>query len=508
MVRNALTSYALRGLVGLSALALTPYLFRRLGDAGFGTWSVMLTLTTVYTVVTFGYVSAGGKLVAELRGRDDRARLGVLSRTSTGLMGLAGFAALALALVLAAFASGLAADGQEEEFAIGMAILGASMLLYFPGTAWGATLVGYGRYDRYNAAEGVAVVVFTAGTVIALEAGGDVLSVAIAQAAGYAAGGLTALVLLRRTDPRLPLRPGLADRATRREVAGIGSLTVLAEAALFVSLRMDTVVIAALRGAAAAAPFAAALKLQSGLQALTLPFLLLLLPTAAERWARGDHEGVRERLVTSTRAALQITLPLAAGLALFAPELVDAWLGDDAPGVTAGIVAVLMAVQTVTLTVVAAEKVLIAVGRAKQIAILAVIEGIANLGLSIFLVSELGAIGAALGTLFTTAVLAPVRFPLVARAVEIPMSRLAWGGVAAPVLSSLPAIAVMVAAWALLEDDLARVVVGLGGGLCLAVAIGLRQIGSARIRGAFAELRAGRADPELGDEPESRASAT
>jgi O-antigen/teichoic acid export membrane protein len=269
VVRNALTSYALRGLVGLSALALTPYLFRRLGDAGFGTWSVMLTLTTVYTVVTFGYVSAGGKLVAELRGKGDAAGLAVLARTATGLMLLAGLAALGLALLLAAFASGLAADGQEQEFALGMAILGASMLLYFPGTAWGATLVGYGRYDRYNASEAVAVTVFTVGTVIALEAGGDVLSVAIAQAAGYAAGGLTALVLLRRTDPVLSLRPALADREVRREVAGFGSLTVIAEAALFVSLRMDTVVIAALRSAAAAAPFAAALKLQSGLQART-----------------------------------------------------------------------------------------------------------------------------------------------------------------------------------------------------------------------------------------------
>jgi O-antigen/teichoic acid export membrane protein len=505
VVRNALTSYALRGLVGLSALALTPYLFRRLGDAGFGTWSVMLTLTTVYTVVTFGYVSAGGKLVAELRGKGDEAGLAVLARTATGLMLLAGLAALGLALLLAAFASGLAADGQEEEFALGMAILGASMLLYFPGTAWGATLVGYGRYDRYNASEAVAVTVFTAGTVIALEAGGDVLSVAIAQAAGYAAGGLTALVLLRRTDPALPLRPALADREVRREVAGFGSLTVIAEAALFVSLRMDTVVIAALRSAAAAAPFAAALKLQSGLQALTLPFLLLLLPHAAELWALGERESVRERLVLSTRAALQITLPLAVGLALFAPELVDAWLGDEAPDVTDAIVVVLMAIQTVTLTVVAAEKVLIAVGRAKQIALLAVIEAVANLGLSIVLVSEFGAIGAALGTLFTTAVLAPVRFPLVSRAVEIPVSRLLGGGVAKAVVSSLPALAVMVAAWALLDDDLARVLVGLGGGLALAVAVGLHQIGTERIRGAIADLRAGRADPEIGDDAEGRA---
>ena len=503
MLRNAITSYALRGLVGLSALALTPYLFRRLGEAGFGTWSVMLTLTTVYTVVTFGYVSAGGKLVAELRGKGDRARLESIARTSTGLMVLAGIGALAVACLLALLASGLAAEGEQSDFRLGLVLLGASMLLYFPGTAWGATLVGYGRYDRYNLAEGVAVVVFTAGTVIALESGGGVLGVAIAQASGYVMGGLTSLVLLRRTDPRLPLRPALADRATRREVAGFGSLTVLAEAMLFISLRMDTVVIAALRGAAAAAPFAAALKLQSGLQALTLPFLLLLLPAAAENWARGERERVREHLVLTTRAALQITLPLAFGLALFAPEIVDLWLGESAPAVTASIVVVLMAVQTVTLTTVAAEKVLIAVGRAKQIAVLAVVEGLANVALSIVLVAELGAIGAALGTLFTTAALAPLRFPLVSRAVSISMPRLLRGGLLTAVVSSLPAIGAMLAVWALLEPGPGRMAAGLAVGLGLATAVGIAQIGPRRIRGELARRREGPPPVEVQEEAHS-----
>ena len=503
MLRNAISSYALRGLVGLSALALTPYLFRRLGEAGFGTWSVMLTLTTVYTVVTFGFVSAGGKLIAELRGKGDRARLEVVSRTSTGLMLLAGLLALAVACLLALLASGLAAEGQEHDFRLGIVLLGASMLLYFPGTSWGATLVGYGRYDRYNAAEAVAVIVFTVGTVVALETGGGVLGVAVAQAAGYTIGGLTSLVLLRRTDPRLPLRPALADRRIRREVAGFGSLTVLAEAMLFISLRMDTVVIAAFRGAAAAAPFAAALKLQSGLQALTLPFLLLLLPAAAENWARGERERVREHLVLTTRAALQITLPLAFGLALFASEIVDLWLGDSAPAVTASIVVVLMAVQTVTLTTVAAEKVLIAVGRAKQIAVLAVAEGLANLALSIFLVAELGAVGAALGTLFTTAALAPVRFPLVTRAVDMPLPRLLREGVVTPITSSLPAIGAMLAAWLLLEPGPGRMVAGLAAGLGIAAAVGIAQLGPRRIREELAGRRAG--PPPLAVQDEAHA---
>ena len=508
MARNALSNYALRGLVGLSALALTPYLFRKLGEGGFGTWSVIFTITTVFTVVTFGFVSAGGKLVSELRGTGRRDRLERIVGTSAGMMALAGLGALAISAVLAFSVSGLAAPGAEGDFRAGLILLGASMLIYFPATAWGATLVGYGRYDRYNVGEAVAVVVFSVGTVAALEAGGGVLSVAAAQAAGYAAGGLTTLALLHRTDPDLRLRPSSGDAETRRAVLGFGSLTVLAEGMLFVSVRMDTVVIAALRGAAAAAPFAAALKLQSGLQALTLPFLLLVLPTTAELWAQGRHDEVRARLVQATRASLQITLPVAVALALFAPDLVGVWLGEDAPAVTAGIVAVLMAVQTVTLSAVAAEKVMIGIGRARPIAVLAVIEGIANIAVSIALVAAFGAIGAAFGTLFTTAVLAPVRFPLVARAIQMPLARLVGRGLGVAALSSAPALIAMVGVWAMMDEGALRLAVGLGVGVGVAAAIGLHQIGGERLRGLWLDARGGRSGEAPLEDPELPATAT
>ena len=75
-----------------------------------------------------------------------------------------------------------------------------------------------------------------------------------------------------------------------------------------------------MRGAVAAAPYAAAVRLQSGLQSFTLPLIDLLLPMVADLRTRGFHDEVRRRFSLATRVALQITLPLAFGIAVFAHD--------------------------------------------------------------------------------------------------------------------------------------------------------------------------------------------
>jgi O-antigen/teichoic acid export membrane protein len=193
-------------------------------------------------------------------------------------------------------------------------------------------------------------------------------------------------------------------------------------------------------------------------------------------WAAGEREEVARRLTFATRATLQVTLPLAGGIALFAPDIVDLWLGADAPGVTATIVVLLMAVQALTLTPFPAEKALIAVGRVRPIGILALVEGLSNIALSIALTVRYGALGPALGTLLTNGFFAPIRFPLVCRALGWPLSRFLRESVGAATLSSLPALVVLVALWLILPDGALRALLGPAAGALLAFAVAGGQI--------------------------------
>ena len=175
---------------------------------------------------------------------------------------------------------------------------------------------------------------FAVGAVIAIETGEGILGLAVAQAAALVAGGAAFVaLLLRRAAPGLSLRGGASDY---RRLTAFGSWTLLADSMAFAAERMDTIVIAALRGAAAAGPYAAAQKLRSGLQSLTLPLFALLLPMVSWscRRAGGARRSPRARARDARRRA-GLLARRSAALALFADHLVGAWLGSGAPASTA-----------------------------------------------------------------------------------------------------------------------------------------------------------------------------
>jgi O-antigen/teichoic acid export membrane protein len=381
-----------------------------------------------------------------------------------------------------------------------MVVLGVERLLYFPLSVCGATLAGYQRYDLLNSASIANSLGFTVAGVAVVAGGGGVLGVVVAWAGMHLASGVLQWMFLRRVDRRLVLRPRLGDREERRTLLRFSSFVLFAESMTFIGQRMDTLVIAAIRNAAAAAPYAAVLKLQTGVQSLTLPFVYLLMPMMSDLWARGEVAVIRSRLALATRVSCQLTLPVAAALALFAGDVVHLWLGDGAPSTTSEILVVLMIAQVPALTAAPAEQVLIGIGRVRAIGILALVEGVANLAVSIVLIQRYGAIGAAIGTLSTTAILAPVKLPLVARALGYPIGALLRASVLPAVAASIPALAAMVAVRVLLPEGILRLTVGVALGVAAAVTVAIAAVGPADVRARLVELR-GRSGPEPGLSP-------
>ncbi len=476
-LRNATSSYAVRVPLAASVLLLTPYLYRRLGEDGFGTWSVMFALVSVFSLLQAGTSAGIAKHIAELGGPEQRSERQEMVSSAITLMCAVGLVAALVSAVLSITAGGLAAPGDRHAFELGLLIIGVAMLVRMPCMACAAVLNGDQRFDASNAAWTTSIVSFPIGAVIAVEAGGRITGLAIAYAASLLIGGASAVLLLRRLDPALSLRPRLASRGAVGRVASFSGYTSLADAMVFVSQRLDTVFIAGLASATAAAPYAAAVKLQSGLQTLTLPFVELLLPMFSDLSARGRKVQLRRRYAASTRAVVQLTLPAAFAMALFSQDIVDTWLGAGAASDTARIIVVLMAVQVLTLAVSPSEPMLAGLGRVRFVGLLGVAEAVANLGLSIVLIRAHGAIGAAVGTLLTTALIGPLRIPVAARALGCPLLELLRTSYGVAIVSSIPAGAAMTGVWYLLAPGAVRLVVGLVTGALVCAAIILAQIG-------------------------------
>lgn len=492
--RNVLSSYGLRGLRAVSVLLLTPYLFRRLGLDGFGTWSVLFTIATVFSLVEYGATLGVTKHVAEHRGAGRPAAARETVVVGVELMTAIGVVALAVSAVLAFTADGLAAPADSGAFRTGLLIIGAAQLVRMPGQALGATLMGIQRYDLFNVGEAVTVLSFLVGAVAAIELGGGLEALSLAFALSLVLGSLCWAVLLRRVDGALLAGPRRGSREVRQASLALTWRALLIDSMDFIAQRMDTLVVAALRSAAAAAPLAAATRLISGVQSLVLPFVGVLLPTISELDAGGRRDEVQRQLVLSTRVVLHITLLTAGGLALFAGDIVELWLGPAAPAVTDDIVVILMVVQLLVLPAAPAGRVLLGLGRLGPVTVLAAAEGIANLALSVALVSAWGVIGAAVATLVTSGVLVPLRIPLACRAAGARATTLVHGALLPVLVACAPAAAVMAASRLLLDDGVVRVLVGLGGGWAIGAAAAAAQIGPRRVGAALRSARSGAAE--------------
>jgi len=499
--RNAAVAYGERGVMIVCTLLVTPYLFRRLGLGGFGTWSVMFTLMTVFSLVELGIAAGVVKYVAEHLARDEHEQVRTTLSVAVAIMSLVGVLSLAACALIGALANGLAAAGQHDAFRTGMLILGVGLAIRLPCTAYGAVLVGYERYDLFSATIAFTTVLWSVGAVAAVQSGHGVLGVADAYAVALAAGGLLQIILMGRADPTLRRRPRLTARAERRRVFTFSSFALLADSMTFIGQRMDTLVVAAVRNARSAAPIGAASNLQSGMQALTLPFLNLLLPMSSRLSAHGLPAELMRRHRLATRAVLQISLPIAFILALFPHDIVHLWLGPRAPAVTDAVIAVL-AIQTLFIAAAPAEKILLGIGRVRLVGALNAVEGLGNLAVSIVLVSAYGTIGAAVGSLVASTLVGPLKWPLAARATGDRVRSFVRAGIAVPLISSLPAVAAMVAVRLLLPGGVVQLLLGACAGVGLSLAVVIAQVGPAQLRTRWRALISPPAPaPVLHDQP-------
>lgn len=478
--RNAATGYGVRALLGVSVLVLTPYLYRQLGAGGFGTWSVMWSITAIFTVLEFGGLAGISKHVASARGAGRRAELELTVGRGVTMMAIAGLLAAAICLAIALTAGGLAADGERDDFRLGLIVLAAVALVRLPLMAYDAVLVGYQRYDLHNANWGLSMVVFTVGAIVAVELGGGVAGVAVAYGVGLLAGGLFALATLVHLDRGLPRRPRPISRRSGGELVSLSSYGMLSDSMLLAGQRMDTAVIAAIRGSVAAAPYAAAVKIQSAVQSLVLPFAELLLPMLAELWGRGERSEVARRLVAGTRLTLHVVLPVSVAIALLSTDLTELWLGDDASDVAAQVITLLVLAQVLWLAAIPADRALIATGKVRALGALAILEGVGNLGLTIVLVHAHGAVGAAISTMVVSALLTPLRIPLACRAVGASIAPMLLRGVARPLAGAVPAVAAMVVLRVVMQEGPARIAAVMVAGAVIQMGVVIAQLGRRR----------------------------
>jgi O-antigen/teichoic acid export membrane protein len=168
--------------------------------------------------------------------------------------------------------------------------------------------------------------------------------------------------------------------------------------------KSDQAVLGFTLGVGVIAAYQAGYKVAEMLNLFTIQLQDALSPAAAHMNASGDSAGLRELLLKTSKLTFLITTPLYGLCAVYLEPLIQLLTGlesIDRDTVIVGQI-LLFAVFSSQLTNSCAKRILMMCGYEKKLLGLSLLDGLANLGISIALAFSFGMVGVALGTLIPT----------------------------------------------------------------------------------------------------------
>lgn len=262
-------------------------------------------------------------------------------------------------------------------------------------------------------------------------------SLAIAYAGPPVVVAWILAALMALSEPTHRVRLEHVSRDTARGLFSLGGWWGLMGAATSLYERTDQILINLLLGPTFNAYYGVLVQLQTYVSSLVGAVSGVLLPTATRLNARGSEWDRQQFLLRATRYALLIAIPVTSLVTVLRRPLVHAWLGSGFDAVAdilpLGMLLVLLrAPGAITWPYLAAAD------RLKWPTLVLVLDGVTNVGLSIFYVRvlELGLAGVLLGTISTSALrFALFQAPYVARLTGLTAARYWREGVGRPALS-------------------------------------------------------------------------
>lgn len=392
----------------VAVFGLRPFVVASLGDALFGVWSIVAAMTSYMGsgVADLGVRPAIVHFVAKHDALGDADAVNryvntafvVFAATGTAVLLLTG---LAVPLLPRLFDIAPDAIG-DARWALGLS--GLDIALAMPLNAYSAVLVGKQRFVLLNQVNLLVLVGKSAAIVALLSAGHGIVALALVNLAGSVLEMGAKSFAAFRIEPRLRFAPGLARRDAAKELLKYGGLAVIVSLSLVLVWQTDAIVIGAMISVPAVTWFANGSCLPAKARDLTVAAGRVLEPAAGALDATGDVAAIRRMIGNGAKTLLLLAGPMLCYFVVVGDAFLARWFGESHRPVSGHVLAILALGAAGPIASYPFVSVMYGANRMKTLAILAIVEGTVNLGLSLVLARSHGVVGVALGTAIPAAV--------------------------------------------------------------------------------------------------------
>jgi O-antigen/teichoic acid export membrane protein len=377
---------------------LSPFILHHLGDEAFGLWVLIFSLTGYYGIFDFGIRSSLIRYVSKFQATGDKDELARLINTSLFTYTLVG-----LFLVVPTALGGIYVDRLfhvPPEFLKDARILfwmvGYSLALGFPLGISGGILEGLQNFYLLNWTNIIATLLRAVLIVYVLRHGLGLLSVALITVSLPLVASAVRAVMAQRLL-RIPYGWRYVSRGSLRQVANYGSVTFMIIVASRLRFKTDAVIIGSMLSAGAITYFSIGSRLVDYAGEVVGSLAQIFTPMSSHFHATGDFAQLRKIFVSGNRACALIMFPLTVALVVMGKSIIEAWVGPRYVS-SYTVLLILLIPSTLYMAQSTSNRILFGMSLHKSLAYIVLMEGIANLVLSIALVRPLGIVGDAIGT--------------------------------------------------------------------------------------------------------------
>ena len=418
---------------------LSPYILHHLGDEAFGLWVLIFSLTGYYGLFDFGIRSSLIRYVSKFQAIGDKEQLARIINTSLFSYSCLGFFLL-VPTVLGSFyvdrffkiPAVFASDARILFFMVGL-----SLALGFPLGVAGGILEGLQSFYLLNWTNIVSTLTRAALIIVALRHGYGLLTVALITMTLPLITSAARAVIAQRLLP-IPYGWRYIDRIAFRQVANYGSVTFMIIVAARLRFKTDAVIIGTFLSASAITYFSIGSRLVDYAGEVVSSMAQIFTPMSSHFHAAGDYGRLRQIFMAGNRACALVMFPICVALVAAGKSVIEAWVGSRYVS-SYTVLLILLIPATLYNAQSTSNRILFGMSMHKSLAIIVLMEGIANVILSIVLVRPYGIVGDAIGTaipLLCTAIFFLPRH--LCRQLGVPLRHFLWESYFYPAVLCIP----------------------------------------------------------------------
>ncbi len=382
-------------------LALVPLMVNLLGDRLYGAWLLVGTILGAFGLLDLGLSSAVNRFVARALGRGDRDDADRYIATAVYLFSI-GAAAAFLITIVVALLSRRFVDGPTEEvllFRNVILVTGLCFALSFPANNYMGVLEAHLRHDLASLLETAISIVRLVLFVAVLYGGGRLMALAVCG--GFLLVLRAALVvhLAHRVHGPTRLRRGYFSWQRVRGLFSYSLVTFVAQVADLLRTRIFAVIIPQYLGLAAATPYGIATQLIGAANHLAGAVMATTAPVFSRQEARDDQAAIRWSYFFNYKLACYLAVFLVGMIAVLNRSFIIRWVGAERESAVL-ICHILLVGSLFSIMQIPTIHYMYGTSRHHYFAAVNILEGLANLVLSLALVQPYGRAGMAAGTAF------------------------------------------------------------------------------------------------------------